>query len=132
MTEFQSLSLSPLLPSSNSLLSHLPNFFLTFISHLFTHHTTPDANKFREEFDKYKSLNASPTKPAAEDKLTEEMDKLKVDDKDEKDAGDTSDPNTSESSEEGVKAKSGTSATDNAQDSTIKDEQTDQQSGPAE
>lgn len=91
-----------------------------------------NANMFREEFDKYKSLNSSPTKPAAEDKLTEEMDKLKVEDKEEKDADDTSDPKTSESSGEGVKAESDTTPTDNVQESTKKDEQTDQQSGPAE
>ena len=63
------------------------------------------------------------------------MDKLKVEDKEEeKDADDSSsDPKSSESSGEGVKAESGTTATiDDAQDSTKKDEQTDQQSGPAE
>ena len=99
----------------------------------------PDATKFKEEFDRCKVLSSSPTKPAAEDKLTEEMDKLKVEDKageEEKDAGSScnSDPKSSESSGEGVKPESGTTAaTDSAQDSVKKDdEQTDQQSGPAE
>lgn len=129
MTEFQSLSLSLLF--SIPLFVKLP---LSFISDLCTHHTILDANKFRDEFDKYKTLNSSPTKPAAEDKLTEEMDKLKMEDKEEKAADTTSDPKTSESSGEGVKPESGTSttSTSDAQDSTKKDEQTDQQSGPAE
>lgn len=147
-----SLSLLPspfLFSSFKSRNAYITSFFLSlsfsplllFPPYSFLHRVTADATKFKEEFDRCKVLSSSPTKPAAEDKLTEEMDKLKVEDKaeEEKDASSScnSDPKTSESSGEGVKAETAesgtTAATDNAQDSAKKDdEQTDQQSGPAE
>ena len=131
----RSLSLSCLLSLHSSTIKSYTTFFL-FLLLLFP----LDATKFKEEFDRCKALNNSPTKPAAEDKLTEEMDKLKVEDKEEeeeKDAdnssgtGGSGDPKSGESSGEGVKSESST--TDATGDSAKKDdEQTDQQSGPAE
>ena len=140
-TDWLTLSVSLSLSLSLSLAFSLHSFpiksYITFFLLLLF---PSDATKFKEEFDRCKALNNSPTKPAAEDKLTEEMDKLKVEDKEEeeeKDADNSSgtsgsgDPKSGESSGEGVKSESST--TDATGDSAKKDDkQTDQQSGPAE
>ena len=73
-----------------------------------------DANKFRDEFEKYQNVgSASDTTPAEEDKLTEQLDKLTVNSDQPKDA-DSTDKKSGESStsEEGVKAENSTSKAD--------------------
>ena len=74
-----------------------------------------DANKFKDEFEKYKFFASSPQKPSEEDKLTEEIGKLKVDEDEQKDS-DKGEHKSSESasSGEGVKEESSNAASDDA------------------
>lgn len=71
-----------------------------------------DANKFRDEFDKYKNFATSPQKTSEADKLTEEIGKLQVNEIQQKES-ETSDRKGDESAPSGEGVKEETSkATD--------------------
>ena len=95
-----------------------------------------DANKFRDEFDKYKNYGTSDsTQTEEEDKLTKELDKLKVDDDQQQQQQDTSsseqksDESSAVPSGEGVNTETNKAAGDEetkkAEDTAKKDESQD-------